>query len=358
MQVEVEPFGTIDEGQVDRYTLSNDHGMTVQILTLGGVIQTLSVPDRDGQIDNVTLGFATLDEYVRLNAQVSFGALIGRFANRIGLGTFDLDGETFHLPINMGPNALHGGLRGFAAHLWAGEAFETHESVGVVLRLTSPDGDEGYPGRLDVTVTYTLDNQNALGIRYQAVTDKPTVLNLTNHAYFNLTGEGSGSILDHEITLFASAYAPSDVEGLPEGPLADVSGTPFDFRTPRAIGSRIRENHPQILFGHGYDHNFVVDRATGDTNSLAPTAIVRDPASGRTLQVATTEPGVQFYTANFLKAELVGPGGKVYRQSDAFCLETQHYPDSPNRPDFPSTVLRPGEEFDSTTVFVFGTDQM
>ena len=260
VQVEKETFGLIDEGQVDRYTLSNDSGMTVQILTLGGVIQTINVPDRDGQPANVNLGFATLDEYVRLNPQVAFGSLIGRFANRIGKGTFELDGTTYHLPINMGPNALHGGLRGFGVHLWAGEAIQTDGAAGVRLQLTSPDGDEGYPGTLDVTVTYTLDNQNALAIRYEAVTDKPTVINLTNHAYFNLSGEGSGSILDHEMTLFSSSYAPSDIEGLPEGPLADVTGTPFDFRSPRTIGSRIRENHQQILFGHGYDHNFVVDR--------------------------------------------------------------------------------------------------
>jgi aldose 1-epimerase len=356
VQVEKQPFGAIDEGQVDRYTLSNDNGMTVQILTLGGIIQTLTVPDQNGQPGNVTLGFATLDEYVRFNSQVSFGCIVGRFANRIGLGTFELDGERYHLPINMGPNALHGGLRGFGAHLWSGEAIEESGSVGVRLQFTSPDSDEGFPGKLDVTVTYTLDNKNALAVRYRAVTDKATVINLTNHAYFNLSGEGSGSILDHEMRLFSSVYAPTDIEGLPEGPLADVSGTPFDFRSPRPIGSRIRENHQQIVFGHGYDHNFVVDRAAGDVNSLAPTAIVRDPVSGRTLSVSTTEPGVQFYTGNFLKAELVGPSGRVYRQADGFCLETQHYPDSPNRHDFPSTVLRPGEQFDSTTVFAFGVD--
>ena len=351
MQIATDVFGTAPDGVVDRYTLSNDAGMSVQILTLGGIIQTLSVPDRAGSVANVTLGFADLDGYLRNNHEVHFGAITGRYANRIARGQFSLDGVTYQIPITNGPNCLHGGVRGFGARLWSAEPIESGGEVSLRISRISADGEEGFPGTMSVAITYALSATNELSIRYQAETDRATVINLTNHAYFNLTGEGSGSVLDHEITLNASNYAPTDANGLPTGPIAPVAGTPFDLRQATAFGARIRESHPQIVAGHGYDHHFALDR--GEQTGLALAAVVHDPKSGRMLTVRTTEPGVQLYTANFLKAELIGTSGSVYRQSDAFCLETQHEPDAPNRPDAASTVLRPGEIFSSETRFSF-----
>jgi aldose 1-epimerase len=311
------------------------------------------VPDRDGNIANVVLGFATLDDYVQWNHLPYFGCITGRYANRIAGGRFTLDGVDYQLAVNNPPNALHGGLRGFDKQVW--DVTETDSDDGVAVRLSriSPDREEGYPGTLDVAVTYTLTSVGDLRIDYHATTDRRTVVNLTNHTYYNLAGEGSGSVENHELQLFASRYTPVDVTSIPTGELAAVAGTPFDFTEPARVGARIRENHAQIVNGSGYDHNFVFDRPSPDDTSLIPAANLHDPSSGRRLSLFTTEPGVQFYSGNFLTGAFAGASGRRYRQGDGLALETQHFPDSPNQPDFPSTVLRPGEEFTSTTVMRF-----
>jgi aldose 1-epimerase len=350
--ISVEPFGTAPDGTaVERYTLTN-RGMTVRILTYGGIIQTLEVPDRRGNPVNVVLGFEDLEGYVEHNNPGPyFGAIIGRYGNRIAGGQFELDGETYELARNNGPNALHGGIESFDRKVWDATELTDRRSVGLRLDYTSPAGEEGYPGTLDVQVTYTLTRDQRLEIHYTATTDAPTVVNLTNHTYWNLQGEGTSSILDHELTLHASAYTPVDATLIPTGEIAPVAGTPMDFRRPTAIGERIREPFEQLLFGQGYDHNWVLDRDDEDEGELVLAARLTDPDSGRTLKMYTTEPGIQFYSGNFLDATLVGTGGHVYRQSDGLALETQHFPDSPNQPDFPSTTLRPGETYDTTTVF-------
>lgn len=351
--ISAEPFGTTPDGQaVERYTLTN-RGMTVRILTYGGIIQTLEVPDRRGDPVNVVLGFPDLAGYVENNNPGPyFGAIIGRYGNRIAGGQFELDGQTYQLALNNGPNSLHGGVESFDRNVWEATPVQGRREVALELRYTSPAGEEGYPGTLDVTVTYTLTRDQRLEIRYQATTGAPTVVNLTNHTYWNLQGEGTSSILDHELYLNASRYTPVDETLIPTGELATVEGTPMDFRRPTAIGERIREPFEQLLFGQGYDHNWVLDRA--DDGRLVLAARLRDPDSGRTLKMYTTEPGIQFYSGNFLDATLVGTGGHVYRQSDGLALETQHFPDSPNQPQFPSTVLRPGETYDTTTVLDLG----
>ncbi|GLY69451.1 aldose epimerase family protein [Amycolatopsis taiwanensis] len=352
--VSKEYFGQADGKAVYRYTLSNAAGMRVRILSYGGIIQTLDVPDRHGRSANVVLGFPTLADYVAKNSPaqgggVYFGALIGRYANRIAKGTFTLDGVTYHVPVNNNGNSLHGGTSGFNQKVWDAQETSGPDSAGLLLRLVSPDGDQGYPGTLTTTVKYTLDNQNRLTIGYQATTDKPTVLNLTNHTYWNLAGEASGNVYDQQLMINADRYTPTDSTQIPTGALAPVQGTPFDLRTPTPIGAHIADNNPQLLIGQGYDHNWVLNRTDGTSLSLAVRAV--DPASGRVLTVLTTQPGVQFYSGNFLTGTLVGTGGKTYRQSYGFALETQHFPDSPNHPGFPSTVLRPGQTYDQTTVF-------
>ena len=349
-----EPFGEIDGRPVARWTLRNANGIEVAILTLGGIVQSLVAPDRAGKLANVVLGFPDLDGYA--TNEPYFGCIAGRSANRIAHGRFVLDGQEYRLARNNGGHHLHGGERGFDKHVWDAAPLPTADGPGLRLSRTSPAGEEGYPGTLAVEVTYTLNAANALTIAYRATTDAPTPVNLTNHSYFNLAGEGAGSIEAHELTLNASRYTPVDAGLIPTGELAPVAGTPFDFRTPHLIGARLREAHPQLLIGQGYDHNFVIDRPDADDGSLALAARVHDPASGRTLTIETTEPGVQFYSGNFLTATLVGPSGRVYRQGDGFALETQHFPDSPNQPAFPSTILRPGQEYRSTTVYTFGVD--
>ena len=344
-----EPWGTTaDDTPVERYTLSN-RGMTVRILTYGGIIQSLDVPDRRNNPVNVVLGFSDLQGYIdNNNPGPYFGAIIGRYGNRIANGQFELDGQTYTLAQNNNGNHLHGGIESFDKKVWAATPIQGNRSVGLQLDYTSVDGEEGYPGDLDVQVTYTLTRDQRLEIHYTATTDAPTVVNLTNHTYWNLQGEGTSSILDHELTLPASGYTPVDAGLIPTGEIADVSGTPMDFRSATAIGERIREPFQQLLYGQGYDHNWVLDRP--DDGSLQLAARLRDPDSGRTLTMYTTEPGIQFYSGNFLDATLVGTGGHVYRQSDGLALETQHFPDSPNQPQFPTTTLRPGEVYDTTTV--------
>ncbi len=343
--------GTVGEQTVQAWTLANQTGMAVRILDFGGIIQSIDIPDRDGAAKNVVLGFATLDDYVKY--RTFFGCITGRYANRIAGGRFTLDGTTYELATNNGPNALHGGHSGFDRFVWRSEAMHDDAGAGVRLHRVSPDGEEGYPGDLSVTVTYRLSPTNDLSIDYAAETTAPTIINLTNHTYYNLAGEGSGDIYDHELLLNSSRYTPTDATSIPLGDLVPVAGTPFDFTAAQPVGDRIRHQHEQLQFGLGYDHNFVVDRPSPDDVSLRLAAVLRDPASGRTLQLSTTEPGVQVYSGNQLNGSVVGTSGRAYRQGDGIALETQHFPDSPNRPEYPSTVLRPGKVFRSTTKLSF-----
>jgi aldose 1-epimerase len=346
-----EPFGEADDQPVDLYTLTNANGMEVKIMTYGGIIQSIRVPDRDGTMANVTLGYATLDEYLAAGNPSYFGCITGRYANRIARGTFVLADQTYRLALNNGENSLHGGKKGFDKQVWAAEEATGGDGAGLKLSRTSPDGEEGYPGNLAVDVTFTLTDNNELRFDYHATTDKTTVLNLTNHSYWNLAGDGNGSINDHQMQLMASNYTPVSAVLIPTGEIAPVAGTPLDFTTAHAIGERVRDDFEQLVFGRGYDHNFVLDRPSPDDVTMMLAARVVEPTSGRTLEISTTEPGIQFYSGNFLDATLIGAAGKMYRQGDGFALETQHFPDSPNHPNFPSTVLEPGQEFNSTTVY-------
>ncbi|GAA2493009.1 galactose mutarotase [Streptomyces gobitricini] len=344
-----ELFGTLDDGtKVYRWTLENG-GTRLKVLSYGGIVQSLEIPDRRGRYANVSLGFDDLGSYVA--SSPFFGALIGRYGNRIAGGRFTLDGTEYRLSVNDGPNSLHGGAEGFDKRVWDVEPFTGRTGVGLVLRYVSADGEMGYPGTLRVTVTYTLTARGDWRVDYAATTDRPTVVNLTNHTYYNLAGEGGGDVLGHELRLDASRYTPTDATLIPTGELARVAGTPFDFRRGKTIGEDIRTAHPQLVLAKGYDHNWVLDK--GLTARPQPFATLRDPSSGRTMTIATTEPGVQFYSGNFLDGTLAGPSGRTYRQGDGLCLETQHFPDSPNRPAFPSTVLRPGATYRSATVHGF-----
>ena len=350
VEVIQEQAGEIDGQPVSRFTLRNTHGVEVVILPWGAVIQSVRIPGRDGQVANVALGFADLATYVTGNIPF-FGCVAGRYANRLRGDGFELDGVRYTPSLNVGTLTLHGGNRGFDKHLWDADLVAN----GVLLTRVSPDGEEGFPGTLTATVTYTLDDDNRLRLDYTAVTDRPTVLNLTNHGYWNLAGEGSGSTGDHLLTVNASRFTETDANQLPTGVLAPVAGTPLDFRAPASFGERTRQDHPQLRLGLGIDHNFVLDRPEGDT-SLIEAVRLQDPASGRTLTVWTTEPGVQVYGGNHLHGDLYGTSGRAYRQGDGIALETQHFPDSPNQPAFPNTVLRPGEQFTSTTVFGFSAE--
>ncbi|MEU6544013.1 aldose epimerase family protein [Streptomyces sp. NPDC046859] len=342
-------FGTLPDGtKVYSWSLAN--GSTrMKVLSYGGVVQSLEVPDRRGRFANVSLGFRSLDDYVASSPY--FGALIGRYGNRIGKGRFTLDGRTYQVDVNDGENSLHGGAKGFDKRVWDVEPFTKGTDVGLHLYYTSLDGEMGYPGTLRVKVTYTLTKYGDWRVDYAATTDRATVVNLTSHAYWNLAGEGSGTIENHELKIDGSRYTPVDAGLIPTGELARVAGTPFDFRRSKAVGEDLRAAHQQLLYGKGIDHNWVLDKGISARPEWVAT--LKDPSSGRTLRIATTEPGLQFYSGNFLDGTLVGTGGRVYRQGDGLCLETQHFPDSPNRPSFPSTVLRPGQTYRSTTVHSF-----
>jgi aldose 1-epimerase len=346
-----EPWGSTTEGNVERWTLNNGHRMTVKILTYGGIIQSLYVPDRSGHLGNVALGFDNLPDYVAKSPY--FGCITGRYANRIALGQFSIDGNDYQLPINNDPNSLHGGTVGFDKHIWATTPFKHGSSVGLVMKFTSPDGDQGYPGTMNAQVTYTLTKNDTLKMNYQATTDKPTIVNLTNHNYWNLAGEGSGDIYGHKLFLNSKEYTPVDPTLIPTGSLDPVAGTPMDFRHATAIGDRIRDGFPQLVIGRGYDHNWVLDRGS-NTSSNFVAAKVTEPTSGRVLTIRTDQPGIQFYSGNFLDGTLTGKAGAVYKHRTGFCLETQHFPDSPNHPQFPSAILRPGATYRSRTVFTFG----
>lgn len=347
-RIECREFGRLPDGRmVHEYTLHHG-GLSLGVITLGGVVTRLLAPDRQGRLANVVLGFDRLDDYVERNPH--FGVIAGRYANRIAGGRFTLDGQVHQLALSDGENCLHGGIRGFGARLWQAEPVSDGPPA-LVLRYTSEAGEEGFPGQLQATVRYTLGADASWRIDYEATTDAPTVVNLTHHDYFNLAGDGS--VMQHRLQLMASRYTEVGPGLIPTG-IAPVEGTPFDFRDPTVIESRIRQNHPQLGFGRGYDHNWLLDRLGEDP--LQPAARLEDPISGRIMEVLTTEPAIQFYSGNFLDGSLIGSGGQRYRQGDGLCLETQHSPDSPNHaqgPDWPSTVLRPGQLYRSSTVHRF-----
>jgi aldose 1-epimerase len=337
-----------DGTAVELYTLANSRGMQAEIATYGGVVVSLTAPDRAGKFGDVMLGMDTLEGY---RSQAYYlGTLIGRYGNRIGGARFTLEGKTYPLPKNNGENTLHGGPQGFDKRVWKASPANSAEGAALELSYVAKDGEEGFPGTLSAKVVYTLTDHNELKVEYSATTDKPTVVNLTHHAYFNLAGPGEGDILQHEVLIDADRFTPVDAGLIPTGELRAVKGTPFDFTKPTAIGARIDQDDEQLKFGHGYDHNFVLNKGDG---GLTRAAVIHEPKTGRVLEVLTTEPGMQLYTGNFLDGKVRGRGGKVFPFRGAFCTETQHYPDSPNKPSFPSTELRPGDAYHTVTVFKF-----
>jgi aldose 1-epimerase len=345
-------WGKLPSGEpIDLYTLRNANGIETTITNYGGRVVTLKTPDRQGRLEDIVLGCDKLDGYLAKNPYL--GALVGRYANRIANAEFTLRSKTYYLARNDGPNSLHGGLKGFDKVAWKSKPVSVNEGPAVELTYLSPDGEENYPGNLNVTVRYTLTGNNELKIDYHATTDKETILNLTNHSYFNLSGQSAGSILDHLVTINADEFTPVNENLIPTGERRRVSGTPFDFRKLEAIGKRIGENDQQLKYGIGYDHNYILNRMH---SALVPAARVTEPNTGRTIEVSTTEPGIQFYTGNHLDGSVRGKGGTVYGFRSGFCLETQHFPDSPHHPEFPSTALKPGQEYRSTTVFAFSIE--
>jgi aldose 1-epimerase len=343
------PFGGIPDGPaVTIYTLRNDKGMEARILTYGGIVQSLKVPDRNGKFDDVVLGHDNIGGY--LTNSPYFGALIGRYGNRIGGGKFTLEGKTYKLANNNGPNSLHGGIKGFDKVVWQASPSLTPDGPALELTYVSQDGEEGFPGNLKVTAIYTLTDNNELHLSFTATTDQPTLCNLTQHSYFNLRGQGNGDILGHEVYINSDKITPVDKDLITTGEYAPVDGTPFDFRKPTAIGARINDPNQQLQFGTGYDHNWVINKPLGKLGLLAR---VYEPTTGRVMEVWSTEPGVQFYTGNFLGETITGKDGKVYQRRTGFCLEPQHYPDSPNKPMFPTTELKPGETYQNTILYRF-----
>jgi aldose 1-epimerase len=351
-QITKQSFGKTADGQnIDLYTLRNAHGVEAKVTNYGGILVSLKVPDRNGKFDDVVLGFNDLDSYLTKNDPY-LGAIIGRYGNRIAKGRFTLNGVEYKLAVNNGENHLHGGIKGFDKVVWTGHEMKSKAGPAVVLTYLSKDGEEGYPGNLNVRVVYTLTNNNEIKIDYTATTDKDTVTNLTHHSYFNLAGEGNGDILNHLVTINANRFVPTDAGSIPTGELRNVAGTPFDFLKATAIGARINNDDEQLKLGNGYDHTWVINGRAG-TMRLAATAY--EAGSGRVMQVWTTEPGVQFYTGNFLNGTLTGKSGKLYARRNGFCFETQHYPDSPNQPSFPTTTLKKGQTYKSTTIYRFST---
>ena len=350
-QLSRQSFGQDKDGiQVDIFTLRNSKGAEARISSYGGIVVSLKVPDRDGNLGDVVLGYEKLADYIKNSPY--FGAMIGRYGNRIAKGRFTLDGKEYTLAVNNGPNALHGGLKGFDKVVWTPTIMATPDGTALELKYVSKDGEEGYPGTLSVTAVYTLTEDNALKLEYTATTDKDTVVNLTQHSYFNLAGKGD--ILNHEVMISASKFTPVDSTLIPTGELRPVEGTPFDFRKPTAIGARIKQDDEQLKFGNGYDHNFVIDKAPGELGLMAR---VYEPTTGRVLEVLSTEPSLQFYSGNFLDGSNKGKDGWVYQFRNAFCMEPQHYPDSPNHPDFPSVVLKPGQTYKNTIIFKFSVQK-
>lgn len=345
-----------DFDSIQLYTLTNPAGVTVKITNYGAIVTSILVPDREGKLADVALGYDRVEDYINAVDKPYFGAIVGRYGNRIAKGQFTIDGEKVSLATNNGVNHLHGGVIGFDKVVWDAKPLEAEGQggSGLELRYVAKDQEEGYPGNLTVTVTYTLTSENELRVDYRAVTDKATPVNLTQHTYFNLKGEGAGDILDHELMINAGHYTPVDETLIPTGEILPVAETPFDFTRSKRIGQDIGQDHPQLKFGLGYDHNFVLRREAAKALTLA--ARVREPQSGRVLEIRTTEPGIQFYCGNFLDGRLKGKSGRPYPHRGGFCLETQHYPDSPNQPEFPTTLLRPGEQYESTTVFKFSVD--
>ena len=351
--LKMESFGKTADGQeVQLFTLTNKNGIEAKITNFGGSIVSLKTPDRKGQLGDIVLGYDNLQGYVGDTA--FFGALIGRYGNRIAKGQFALNGKTYQIPLNDGPNALHGGPNAFNKKVWTAKDISTHSTPMLQLTYLSKDGENGFPGNLNVQVTYSLTSNNELRIDYAATTDKDTVLNLTNHSYFNLKGEGQGDILQHEVRLNANKFTPVDATLIPTGELKNVQGTPFDFRKTTAVGARINEDNQQLKYGWGYDHNWVLNGM--GAGQLVTAARVHEATTGRVLEVLTDQPGVQFYSGNHMDGTIRGKGGKVYPKRGGLCLETQHYPDSPNHPAFPSTELKPGERFHSTTIYKFGVE--
>jgi len=350
-QVTKQPFGKTPDGQqVDLYTLRNTRGAEATIMNYGAIVVSLKVPDRNGKFDDVVLGFKDFDGYLQNDPY--FGAIVGRYGNRIAKGRFTLNGVEYKLATNNGENHLHGGIKGFDKVVWTGSEMKSPGGPSVAMTYLSKDGEEGYPGNLTARVVYTLTNNNELRLDYTITTDKDTVQNITHHSYFNLAGEGNGDILNHLVTINSTRFVPTDAGSIPTGQLKSVAGTPFDFRKATAIGARIDQDDEQIKFGRGYDHTWVINGRMG-VMRLAATAY--ETTSGRVMQVWTTEPGVQFYTGNFLDGTKTGKSGKIYPRRSGFCFETQHYPDSPNQPSFPTTTLKKGQTYKSTTIYRFSS---
>jgi aldose 1-epimerase len=343
-------FGALSDGtKIEAVTLTNGAGLSAKIMTLGATLQSLIVPDKSGHKDDVVLGYDTAQEY--LTRPNFFGASVGRYANRIAKGKFTLDGKTYTLATNDGPNSLHGGAKGFDKRMWKIDSMSSGPEAKAVLSYVSADGEEGFPGELKVIATYSLNEQNELKLEYRATTSKPTVLNLTNHSYFNLSGNDASDVMGNQVTLHAARFTPVDATLIPTGERRAVAGSPFDFRVPHRVGDRIRDaKDQQIRFGRGYDHNFIVDGAAG---TLRPAAVVQDPISGRTMEMSVTAPGIQFYTGNFMDGTFFGKNSRAYRQGDAICLEPGVFPDSPNHADFPSARLNPGVTYTNTMVYKF-----
>lgn len=341
------PFGKMPDGTgISVYTLVNSKGMEARIINYGGIVLSLKVPDKDGKLGDVVLGYDNLDGYLKVSPY--FGALIGRYGNRIGKGLFALDGKGYNLSTNDGPNHLHGGFKGFDKVVWSAKPKETKNGPALELNYVSKDGEEGYPGTLSVTALYTITEKNELKVEFKATTDKPTICNLTHHSYFNLAGKGD--ILSHVVTIPAARFTPVDATLIPTGELRPVEGTPFDFRKPTAIGARISQEDEQLKRGPGYDHNWVCDKKPGQMTVMAT---VKEPSTGRIMEVLSDEPGLQFYSGNFLDGTITGKGGVVYQHRSGFCMEPQHYPDSPNKANFPPVVLKPGQKYHNTIIYRF-----